>query len=66
MVVDLSVFDMPNFDIILGMDFSSRYGAEIDYRKKKVQFHLDNGEEFTFGEGCVMNIIIGSVKARKS
>lgn len=36
MIVDLIVFDMFNFDIILGIDFLSRYGVKIDSRKKKV------------------------------
>lgn len=45
-VVDLIVFDMPDFNMVLGMDFLIRIGVKIDYRKKKVQFHLDDSEEF--------------------
>lgn len=59
------MFDMSNFNIILGMNFLSWYRVEIDYRKKKVQFHLDDGEELTFGESCMLNIMIRSVKVRK-
>lgn len=51
LLMDLIVFKMPIFDMILGMDFLNRYRAEIDYRKKKVKFSLDNKDEFTFGEG---------------
>lgn len=65
MTIDLIMFNMSDFDIILRMDFLSRYGVEIGYRKKKVRFHLDNGEKFTFGKGCVLSIMISSVKARK-
>lgn len=36
MVVGLIVINMFNFDIILGMDILSRYGVEINYKKKKV------------------------------
>lgn len=49
MVVDLIIFYMPNFDMILGMDLSW-YGAEIDYKKKKVHFHLDDSENLTSSE----------------
>lgn len=65
MIVDQIVFDMPNFDIFLRMDFLSQHGAKIDYTKKKVQFHLDNGEKFTFSEKRVLNLMISSIKARK-
>lgn len=41
LVVNLVVMDMPNFDIILNMDFLSRNGVKIDYGKYKVWFSLD-------------------------
>lgn len=66
MIVDLIVFDMFNFDIILGIDFLSHYGVKIDSRKKKVRFHLDNGEKFTFSEAHVWSIMVSSVKTRKN
>lgn len=56
---------MPDFDAILGMDFLSKYGAEIDYKNKKVQFNLDNREEFNFGKGQVLSMMINSVNNRK-
>lgn len=34
-VVDLIIMDMLDFDITLGMNFLSRYGAKIYYKKKK-------------------------------
>ena len=35
---DLIVLDMTDYDVILGMDFLSRYGASIECRKQKVVF----------------------------
>lgn len=40
--MNLIVFEMPNFDMILRMDFLKINGAKIDYRYKKVQFNLRN------------------------
>lgn len=36
MVMDLIVMDMSDFDVILDMDFLSRYRVKTDCRKKKV------------------------------
>lgn len=44
MIVDLVMVDISDFDVILGIDFLSWYGVEIDCRKKKVRLHLDNNE----------------------
>lgn len=63
--VDLIVFDMPDFDVILGMDFLGRFGVEIDCRRKKARFNLDDGDKFNFGEGYQLSMLISSVKARK-
>lgn len=62
--MDLIVFDMLECNIILGIDFLSQYEVEINNKKKKVQFHLDDNEEFTFGESRVLNIMVSSVKAK--
>lgn len=62
--MDLIVFDMLDYNIILGIDFLSQYGVEINNKKNKLQFHLDDNEEFTFGEGRVLNIMVSSVKAK--
>lgn len=35
---------MLDFDVILGMVFWSRHGIEIEYKKKKVRFNIDNNE----------------------
>lgn len=48
--VDLIIFEMSDFDMILGMDFLSKYGAKIDCKKKKVKLSLDNGDKFAFGD----------------
>lgn len=55
--INLIMFEMLDFDIILGI--------EIDYRKKKVQFSLNGSDEFTFGETQLLNMMINNVKARK-
>lgn len=36
MVMNQIVMNMSDFDMILNMDFLSRYGVEIDHKKKKV------------------------------
>lgn len=64
-VVDFIVFDMPEFDIIMRMDFLSHYGMEIDCRKKKVWFYLDDKEEFTFGEDHMLSMMVNNIKTRK-
>ena len=46
--VNLIVLDMNDFDIILGMDWLSKYNAIIDCRNKKVVFKPIDGEEFEF------------------
>ena len=37
--VDLVILDMMDYDIILGMDFFSKYGATIDCKARVVSFH---------------------------
>jgi hypothetical protein len=44
----LTVFSMMGFDVILGMDWLSSYGASIDCRKKEVTFRPSDGIEFRF------------------
>lgn len=65
LVMDLVVFNMPNFTVILSIDFLSKYGTNIDCKKKKVWFSLDNNDKFTFRKGQVLNIMVNSVNARK-
>ena len=63
--VDLIVFYMSDFDMILGMDFLSKYGVLIYCQKKKARFNLDAGDSFTFGEGHLHSLMISAVKARE-
>lgn len=51
MMVDLIVFKVLDFNMILGMDFLGGYKVKIYYRKKKVQFSLDNGDWFELRKG---------------
>jgi hypothetical protein len=46
--VNLAMFQMLGFDIILGMDWLSRYYASIDCRRKEIIFRPPNEEEFIF------------------
>lgn len=39
---------MPKFNIILGRDFLNRYEVEIEYKRKKVKFTLEDGDMFNF------------------
>jgi hypothetical protein len=45
LLVKLAMFRMLGFDVILGMDWLSKYGANIDFRKKVI-FRLHCIEEF--------------------
>jgi hypothetical protein len=45
---NLAVFHMLGFDIILGMDWLSKFYAQINCRQKEVVFHLPNDVEFKF------------------
>jgi hypothetical protein len=45
LLANLAVFHMLGFDIILGMDWLSKYYAQINYRQKEVVFHLPNDVE---------------------
>lgn len=65
MLVALIVFNMPNFNMILGIDFLGRYEVKINYQRKKVQFSLKDGDEFIFSEGQIQSMIINYIKAYK-
>lgn len=64
LVINLIIIDMPHFDLILSMDFLSKYGPKIDYRKKNIRFSLNNNEEFIFGQVQILNMMITSVKVK--
>lgn len=65
LIVDFIIFNIPDFDIILGINFFGRYRAKIDYIRNKAKFTLEDGDVFSFGEGHLCNMIISCVKARK-
>ena len=46
--VDLIVLEMVDYDVILGMDWLSKYKATIFYRRKKVMFQPSRGEVFEY------------------
>ena len=46
--VDLVELDMDDFDIILGMDWLTRYGATIDCRRRMVTFEPEGEAPFVF------------------
>lgn len=63
--VDLIMFEMLDFYIILGIDFLNRYEVEIKCKKKKVKFSLDNGDKFSIGMGRLLSLMIINVKDHK-
>lgn len=65
MAIDLIVIDMLDFDVMHNMHFLNKYEAEIEHRKKKVWFNLDNNGEFIFREGRVFNMMINNVRDTK-
>ena len=46
LIADLIVLDMNDYEIILGMDWLSKYFAKIDCKKKIVIFHPPNADQF--------------------
>jgi len=53
LLAKLAVLSMLGFDVILGMDWLSKYGVNIDCHKKEVTFRLHGIEEFKFCGSCV-------------
>lgn len=51
--MDLIVFYMSNFDMILGIDFLRRNEAKIDYQHKKVRFYLEDGDKLSLVGGTL-------------
>ncbi|KAL5569904.1 hypothetical protein UlMin_026479 [Ulmus minor] len=50
--VDLIILNMYDYDVILGMDFLSKYNAMIECRYRKVIFKPNKNDEFSYtGEG---------------
>src|SRR5262249_28815230 len=46
--VNLVVLEMFDFDVILRVDWLSRYGAVIDCSKLVVEFNLPDGDQFAY------------------
>lgn len=63
--VDLIVFTIPNFNMILGMDFLERNETEIDCRCKKVWFSIEKRDQFEFDERHIGSMLINDINARK-
>jgi hypothetical protein len=59
---------MLGFDIILGMDWLSKYYANIDCRREEVIFHSPSDVEFKFCGSCVRATprILSTIQARRS
>ncbi|KAL5554707.1 hypothetical protein UlMin_042108 [Ulmus minor] len=67
MSVDLVVLNMIDYDVILGMDFLSKYGATIDCKAKVVSFQPPGEEQFTFcgDKYSKQKMFVSAMKARK-
>ena len=65
--VDFVVLDMPDYEVILKMDWLSKYYATIDCKKKIVKLRPPEEEEFLF-IGTTHKLrtpIISVIKARR-
>ena len=62
---DLIVLDMNDYDVILGMDWLSKYGATINCKEKTVTFQLSGKESFTFAS-IVKNFKFPTISAVKA
>ncbi|KAL5580695.1 hypothetical protein UlMin_013137 [Ulmus minor] len=65
--VDLIILNMYDYDVILGMDFLSKYNATIECRYRRVVFRPNEDDEFSYtGEGRQsQKMIISSMRARR-
>ncbi|KAL5559637.1 hypothetical protein UlMin_035848 [Ulmus minor] len=65
--VDLIILNMYDYDVILGMDFLSKYNATIECRYQRVTFKPSDNDEFSYlGEDQrKQKMIISSMKARR-
>ncbi|XP_028099027.1 uncharacterized protein LOC114298613 [Camellia sinensis] len=67
LLVDLTVLDMRDFDIILGMDWLATNYASVDCRGKRVVFQIPNQPKFCFvGSGVnTPLLVISALQARR-
>ena len=65
--VDLIMLNLHDYDVILGMDFLSKYNAMIECRHRRVTFRPTDNDEFSYlGEGGQnQKVIISSMRAQK-
>ncbi|KAL5579180.1 hypothetical protein UlMin_011622 [Ulmus minor] len=65
--VDLIMLNLHDYDVILGMNFLSKYNAMIKCRHRRVLFRPTDNDEFSYvGEGGRnQKVIISSMRARK-
>ena len=46
--VNLIILNMYDYDVILGMDFLSKYNATIECQHRKVTFKPNDNDEFSY------------------
>ncbi|XP_062080270.1 uncharacterized protein LOC133785025 [Humulus lupulus] len=63
--VNLIALDLSDFDVILGMNFLSKYGVSINCKRKKVVFAPKGGDSFEF-EGISKKPITHIISAMKA
>ncbi|TLX66977.1 hypothetical protein E9993_23350, partial [Labilibacter sediminis] len=65
--IDLVPIELPNFDVIVGMDWMSRYHADIMCYEKMVRIPIEDQEPiYVYGECRIENKrVISFLKARK-
>ena len=63
--VNLIILDMYDYDVLLGMDFLTKYNATIECRHRRVTFKPSDNDEFNFvGEDQrKQKMIISSMRA---
>ena len=61
LLIDLLPLEMHDFDVILGMDWLSKYNAVVDYFSKTVTFKKSGDLEFSFqGERKSCHLVVRS------
>ncbi|KAL5559193.1 hypothetical protein UlMin_035404 [Ulmus minor] len=65
--VDLVILDMFDYDVIVGMDFLSKYGATINCKSRSVNFNPPGEDQFKFNSKGSRNqkMMISAMKASK-
>ncbi|XP_062114122.1 uncharacterized protein LOC133825154 [Humulus lupulus] len=67
LTVDLLVLYLHEYNVILGMDWLTKYGAVVNFKRRKVTFNPPGQEPFVFqGTACEkIFAIISTLRARK-